>query len=85
MGRNDNPNWPMKDPCMVVIGTDLFVIGGTIQDGSKSDKSYGYRLNKTGTWFEVKDFLTSKRAGATCFADKLTKDIFVIGGNDGTR
>ena len=81
----DNPNWPTNDPCMVVIGTDLFVIGGELKDGTPSDRTYGYRLNKTGTWFEVKDFLTTKRSGAACFADKNTKDIFVIGGNAGDR
>ena len=70
---------------MVVIGTDLFVIGGKLKEGGNSDKTYGYRLNKTGTWYEVKDFLTTKRAGAACFADKVTKDIFVIGGNAGSR
>ena len=77
-----NPKWPEKDPCMVVIGTDMFMIGGRTKDGNKSDKTYGFRLNRTGTWFEVMDYLTTRRSGAACLVDKLSKDVFAIGGND---
>jgi len=80
-----NPNWPEKDPCIVVIGTDMFMIGGTTKNGTKTDKSYGFRLNFTGTWFEVGDYLTTRRSGATCLVDKLTKDVFTIGGNEGDQ
>ena len=67
---------------MVVIGTDMFMIGGRTKDGNKSDKTYGFRLNRTGTWFEVMDYLTTRRSGAACLVDKLSKDVFSIGGND---
>ena len=80
-----NPNWPEKDPCLVVIGTDMFMIGGMTKDGNKTDKTYGYRLNRTGTWFEVVDYLTTRRSGASCLVDKLTKDVFTIGGNEGEQ
>ena len=83
MDLNSNPEWPKQDPCLAVVGTDLFVVGGRNKNGSRTDKTFGYRLNKTGTWFEVKDYLTTKRSGATCLVDKLTKDIFTIGGNEG--
>ena len=83
MDLKTNPNWPKENPCLAVIGTDLFVVGGTTTNGIRSDKTYGYRLNETGIWFEVKDYLTTKRSGATCLVDKLTKDIFTIGGNEG--
>ena len=85
MDLDSNPDWPKENSCLAVVGTDLFVVGGTAKDGHMTSKTYGYRLNKTGTWFEVKDFMTTKRAGAACFADKVTKDIFVIGGNAGDR
>ena len=76
-------NWPVKDPCIVVIGTDMFMMGGTTANETRTAKTYGFRLNSTGTWFEVGDYLTTRRSGAACFADKLTKDIFTIGGNEG--
>jgi len=85
MDLDSNPDWPKENPCLAVVGTDLFVVGGTAKDGHMTSKTYGYRLNKTGTWFEVKDYLTSQRSGATCLVDKLTKDVFTIGGNQGKQ
>ena len=85
MDLDSNPDWPKANPCLAIVGTDLFVVGGTTKDGQMTSKAYGYRLNKTGTWFEVKDYLTSERSGATCLVDKLTKDIFTIGGNQGKK
>ena len=67
----------------MVIGTDLFIMGGETATEPITKKTYGFRLNSTGTWFVVGDYLTTRRAGATCFADKLTKDVFTIGGNEG--
>ena len=85
MDLASNEDWPKQDPCLAVIGTDLFVVGGTNKNGKSTKKTFGYRLNQTGTWFEVKDYLTSKRTGATCLVDKLTKDVFAIGGNEGSK
>ena len=76
-------NWPETDPCIVVIGTDMFMIGGTTKNGSKTDNTWGFRLNRTGAWFQVGDYLTTKRSGAACLVDKLTKDVLTIGGNEG--
>jgi len=80
---NTNPNWPAKDPCMVVIGTDMFMIAGTNTNGKRLGNTYGYRLNTTGIWFESMEYLTTARAKAACFVDKKTKDIFTVGGNVG--
>ena len=70
-----------EDPCMVVVGSDLFVIGGLNSGSQRISNSWGYRLSKKGTWFEVRDYLMTERANAACIVDKHTKDIFAIGGN----
>ena len=77
----DDAKRARKDPCMVVVGTDLFVIGGLNSKSQRITNSWGYRLSQTGTWFEVMDYLMTKRANATCIVDKSSKDIFTIGGN----
>ena len=81
----DEMDKPKNDPCLVVIGTDLFVIGGVNSAEAKIDNSWGYRLSKTGKWFKVMDYLLTKRSKAACVVDKHTKDIFTIGGNSGNE
>ena len=76
---------PKNDPCLVVVGTDLFVIGGLNSGSTKSNNTWGYRLSETGKWFKVMDYLLTKRSKAACVADKLTKDILTIGGNSGNE
>ena len=87
-GRDNGAYWPCEDPCMAVIGTDMFLIGGKNKNRRRLNTTYGYRLNakeKTGTWFQVKDYLTTPRSNAACVVDKLTKDIFTIGGQEEGR
>ena len=81
----DENEKPKRDPCLAVIGTDLFVIGGLNSANNKIDNTWGYRLSESGTWFKVMDYLLTKRAGAACVVDKRTKDIFTIGGNSGNE
>ena len=61
----------------------MFIIGGRNNNGKKLKKTYGYRLNKTGFWFEANQHLTTPRDMAACFVDKKTKDVFTVGGNIG--
>ena len=71
---------------MVVIGTDMFMIGGTNKEGEKLNTTYGYRINattSTGMLFMVMEYLTTFRSKAACFVDKKSKDIFTVGGNVG--
>lgn len=66
----------------------MFLIGGKNKNKRKLNTTYGYRLNakeKTGAWFQVKDYLTTPRSNAACVVDKLTKDVFTIGGNTDGR
>ena len=81
---------PKSDPCMVVIGTDLFVIGGTNHDGIPTNNTWGYRLTKQADhgkaperFFEIQWYLMNTRTGASCIVDKYSKDVWTIGGNKG--
>ena len=84
IGDQFKPNpekWPKIDPCMVVVGTDLFVIGGYNNNKERIKWSWYYRLSGTGRWNQVMDYLMTKRANAACVVDKKSKDVFTIGGN----
>lgn len=82
---------PVKDPCIVVNNYFVYIIGGKdrhgkdiqgmwmtkfdLQDETEKKSSINY-------WAFVRGFPSQPRSGATCYADFLSNQLWVIGGTN---